>query len=165
MKHFYSNLGITSLKTNDAVRSYGSSFGKVAIILILLSFFTSKVYAQTEGKSDGHQSSRQMAASMKYTEAVSSNSSFVATKDLENEINSVLKDIRVLLTESGAKTRFEAEFAPEMYRKGEQACPSVALKNLILGSNAFVATTISSDQELKHALGFLKKSIDFLDIK
>jgi hypothetical protein len=135
--------------------------------IVLLAFLTTvfSSAAQTDVTSSEHQTSRQMAARMKSSEAKSATASFVATKELEKEINSALNEIRVLLTDDNNKTRFETSFAPEMYRKGEQACPSVDLKNLILGGSSFVATTVISDQELKHALDLLKKTLEFLDIK
>lgn len=109
-------------------------------------------------------SSRQLSASNKSAET-GSPESYIATQELEKEINSVLNNIRVLLLDENTKTRFEADFAPEMYREGEQACPSVALKNLILGSDSFVAANAVSYQELRGALELLKKTIEFLDIK
>lgn len=135
---------------------------KFLLFALFLSFSLS---AQTEVTSGEHQTSRQMAAAIKSSEAKSSTASYVATKELEKEINSVLNEIRVLLTNDNNKARFETSFAPEMYRKGEQVCPSVSLKNLILGRDTYVATTVVSDQEMKHALDLLKKIAEFLDIK
>lgn len=165
MKNFYALLGQTTHETKISVQKYGGSFGKVAIGLFILNFLSISASAQNDFGSNNHMTSRKMAAAMKYSDGSSSKSSYVATSELEKEINSVLKDARVLLMDENIKARFETGFAPEMFRKVEQSCPSVDLKNLILGSDTFVASTIVSDQELKHALGLLKKSVDFLNTK
>lgn len=135
---------------------------KFLLFALFLSFSLS---AQTEVTSGEHQTSRQMAAAIKSSDTKPSISSYAATKELEKEINSVLNDIRVRLMDENVKLNFEASFAPEMYRKGEQVCPSVDLKNLILGRDTYVVTTVVSDQEMKHALDLLKKIAEFLDIK
>ncbi len=80
----------------------------------------------------------------------------------EEKINNLLKEVRTLLMNKEKSKRFGDEFAALIYSKAEQACPSIPLKELIYSKSDYVASKVSSEDELSYAVELLNHSIQFL---
>jgi hypothetical protein len=81
---------------------------------------------------------------------------------LEAKINYLLRDIRKLLLIDTNKYTFDQQLSNTIYAKAEQACPSIALKNLINSNDTFVAPANANKQELQLACEVLSVAVNEL---
>jgi hypothetical protein len=81
---------------------------------------------------------------------------------LEAKINHLLLDLRKLLLIDSKKYTFDQQLSNTIYAKAEQACPSIALKNLIISNETFVAPANANTQELQLACEVLSVAVNEL---
>jgi hypothetical protein len=81
---------------------------------------------------------------------------------LEAKINHLLRDLRKLLLIDSKKYTFDQQLSNTIYAKAEQACPSIALKNLINSNDSFVAPANANKQELQLACEVLSVAVNEL---
>jgi hypothetical protein len=145
-------MGRTTHKTHETVRSYGSSFGKVSIILCLLTLFTTKVEAQTEMS--------RTANSASTASTVEQSALNPELKELGIKINLLLKQVRTQLGDASNKQWFSENLQSSLSAKSAQVCPNIALVDLMLSTESFILTPEMDKQELLYVIDFLNVSIN-----
>jgi hypothetical protein len=152
MKTIYTVLGCSTHNANETTHFYGSRFRKFSFLLFLLTLFTTSVEAQTEMIST--------ANSVSTASSVEKSARNPKFKELEIKINSLLTEARTQLADASNKQWFSENLQSSLSAKSAQACPNIALIDLMLGTQSFILTPEMEKQELLYAIEFLNVSIN-----
>lgn len=85
--------------------------------------------------------------------------------ELEVKINSLLTLVRTALVVESNATKFHENLEQSIRMKSEQVCPSIALMDLINGSEPFTASPKTGKQELSYAVEFLSVVLNEVSAK
>jgi len=79
--------------------------------------------------------------------------------ELEIKINSILKELRSLLSDQTKKAWFRENMEIIIAEKSAEACPKLNLISLIYSSKPFISNSEMNDAQLYHVIDLLSSSI------
>lgn len=162
-----SMLGSNSRRWIVSEESLISSQFFVVLIAFLMSAFAATAQETITRSAEKNRTSKSTENSA--TTAVSDvqlNANLSAELDeLEVKINSLLTPVRTALVVESNATKFHENLKQSIRMKSEQVCPSIALMDLINGSEPFTASPNTGKQELSYAVEFLSVVLNELSAK
>ena len=152
-------------KSNSLLGFYESLIEKSVFVILTIFLCSFSSSAQTDLKENTSPSKQQKAVSYKFSENEDSKVTYVAQKELEEEINLMLNKIREKLADKQNLEDLESNYMIELNNVNKQFCSTVSLETLIDGTNSYSAHSNQSDQELKCVLNYLKHVDNLLNHK
>jgi len=128
--------------------------------VVLIAFLMS-AFAATAQESNTRSAERSRTANSASTASTVEQSALnPELKELGIKINLLLNQARTQLADVSNKQWFSDNLQSSLIAKSAQVCPNIALVDLMLGTQSFIATPEMEKQELLYFIDFLNVSIN-----
>lgn len=124
---------------------------KSTFTLLLVTMFTFYAEAQTGRDGRGLSNSTQ-STSLSQSQTLSQSADVL---ELASKVNTLLNDVRALLSKDGVNIRFRQELAPDIFTKADEYCSKVFLRDLIKGTDSYQISNVTTKQDLLVAIELL----------
>ena len=142
--------------TKSSQRVYQLCENSLSVLLkstffVLLMMAASFVQAQT-GRDGRELNNSTQTTSLSQSQTLSQSADVL---DLASKVNTLLNDVRALLSKDGVNIRFRQELAPEIFTKADESCSKVFLRELIKGTDPYQVSNLTTKQDLQAAVELL----------